>query len=417
MTDYLVIRIGADADEPVSWMAVDDNGTRRGNPGFGSLEDAGREVRERPVIVLVPSADALTVTADVPAKGARLLAALPYALEDQFADDVEDLHFAAGDRLDDGSILVSVVASEKLDGWIERLAEAGITADRIIPEDHGLPRTPNTLSMLVADDGIMFNDGAKTAFTIDGIGPADTVAASGVHDDEDDDAEASRHLLVYCEPAIRERYETEWAQLRAELSSVDLKLLPDGVLPRLAVTVAAGNGINLLQGRYGARVDLGRAFRPWRYAAIFLLAFGVIGMIGKAADYYRLSNEETALREQFQAEYRQLRPNDTREVVDPVATVRSLERTIPTAAGGPQVFLPSMQTLAEALRANEAADVEAVSYRAGVATVRLSAPDIPTLDKIVQAVNASSRFTAELQSATNVGDRVQSRIEIREVGA
>ena len=76
-----------------------------------------------------------------------------------------------------------------------------------------------------------------------------------------------------------------------------------------------------------------------------------------------------------------------------------------------------METLAEALRANDAADVEAVSYRAGVATVRLSAPDIPTLDKIVQAVNASPRFSAELQSATNVGDRVQSRIEIREVGA
>ena len=415
MTDYLVIRIGADADEPVSWMAVDDNGTRRGNPGQGSLEDAAREVRERPVIVLVPSADALTVSADVPAKGARLLAALPYALEDQFADDVDDLHFAAGDRLDDGSILVSVVATDTLDGWIARLAEAGITADKIIPEDHGLPRTPNTLSMLVADDGIMFNDGARTAFTIDGIGPADTIAASGVHDD--DDEESSRHLLVYCEPAIRERYETEWAQLRAELSSVDLKLLPDGVLPRLAVTVASGNGINLLQGRYGARVDLGRAFRPWRFAAIFLLAFGLIGVIGKAADFYRLSNEEAALREQFQAEYQRLRPNDTRDVVDPVATVRSLERTIPTAAGGPQVFLPSMQTLAEALSANEAADVEAVSYRAGVATVRLSAPDIPTLDKIVQAVNASSRFTAELQSATNVGDRVQSRIEIREAGA
>ena len=60
---------------------------------------------------------------------------------------------------------------------------------------------------------------------------------------------------------------------------------------------------------------------------------------------------------------------------------------------------------------------EAVSYRAGVVDVRLSAPDIPTLDKIVQSIDASGRFTASLQSATNVGDRVNSRIQIREGGA
>jgi type II secretion system protein L len=299
--------------------------------------------------------------------------------------------------------------------WLSRLDEAGIEANRVVPENHGLALTPNTLSLLIAEDGVMFNDGVSLQFGLKDIGPAAAVAVSGVSDADNDDA--AKRLLVYCDNESKERFDAELALLRTELSSVDIKLLPDGVLPRLAVTVASGAGINLLQGPFGVRTQAITLLKPWRFAALFLIALGFVGLLAKGADYYRLNNEQAALKAQFIAEYQRIRPGDTRDIVDPMAIVTSLERSLGTAASGPQVFLPSMQTLADALRENDAADVEAVSYRAGVATVRLSAPDIPTLDRIVQAIDASGRFSASLQSATSVGERVQSRITIREAGA
>ena len=300
-------------------------------------------------------------------------------------------------RLESGALSVAVVSHERMNEWLARLRGAGIEPSRLVPENHGLALTPNTLSLLIAENAVMFNDGAAMQFQLNDLGPADAVAASGATSDDNDGS--SRHLLVYCDADAKEAYEAELALLRTELSSVDIKLLPDGVLPRLAVTVASGAGINLLQGPYGVQTQVVTLLRPWRYAAVFLVALGVVGILGKGADYYRLSQEEEALKAQFAAEYQRIRPGDTRDIVDPVAIVTSLERSLGTTAAGPQVFLPSMQTLAEALRQNDAADVEAVSY------------------KIVQAIDASGRFTAALQSATNVGDRVQSRITIREAGA
>jgi hypothetical protein len=97
--------------------------------------------------------------------------------------------------------------------------------------------------------------------------------------------------------------------------------------------------------------------------------------------------------------------------------VNSLRRSQVSTAGGPQLFLPSITSLAEAIRRNNEAEVEAVSYRAGVIDVRLTAPDIPTLDKIVQAIDSSGRFSASLQSADTVGELVNSRIQIREAGS
>ena len=227
-----------------------------------------------------------------------------------------------------------------------------------------------------------------------------------------------RHLLVYCDAPVADEYEKDWALLRHELETVDVHLLPDGALPRLAVTVASGAGINLLQGRFGERTDFSAAFRPWRFAAMLLIGLFIVGIGGKAADYFRLSLEQAELKEQFADVYQQLRPGASRDIVDPIGVVNSLRRgQTDVVAEGPQVFLPSLEQLARALQGNDTVNVEAISYRAGVIDVRLTAPDVPTLDRIVQAVGASGQFNASLQSADSVGDRVNSRIQIREAGA
>ena len=415
MAEFLVLRLGEDTDQPVSWIAVDDRGTRRGNPRSGDLAEAAAEVGDRTLIVLAPASQALTFSTALPAKGSRLLAALPYALEDQVADDIENLHFAPGKRHASGTLPVAVVAKESLERWLGQLRGAGLNPASIIPENHGLARTPNTLSLLVADDQVFFNDGAEMAFVIAGMSPSEAVAAAGSIGDEQ--SETSKHLLVYCDAAVNDQYEKDWALLRHELASVDVNLLPDGVLPRLAVTVASGEGINLLQGRYGHKTEVTAMLRPWRYAAIFLLALGIVGLIGKAADYYRLSAEQSALKLQFTAQYRELRPNDSRDVVDPVSTVRDLRRSIGASNASDPVFLQLLLQIAEALQQNDAAVVESARYRAGVIDIRLNAPDIPTLDRIIKAVNASGRFSATLQTAVSVGERVNSQIRVSEAGA
>lgn len=420
MAEFLVIRLGADEDALASWIVVDDSGTRRTPPVIGPLNEAVKDIGDRGVIVLVPAGETSTLTCDLPAKGARLRAALPFALEEQVADEIENLHFAPGNRRANGKLPVTVVAHDRMAAWLDHLREAGIRPARIVPEEHGLAVVPNTLSLLVAGDQLVFNDGASLEFVMQGLTPTDALMAAGVLDDTgraDATEGVSRHLLVYCEPAAEQRFEEDWDRLRQHLDSVDINLLPDGALPRLAVTVASGAGVNLLQGRYGESTDVGAMLRPWRYAAMLLVALGVLGLAGKAIDYYRLTNEEAALKEQFTAEYRKIRPDDTREVMDPIGTVTSIRRSFGAGGSAPAVFLPSLQQLATALEQNEEAEILAISYRAGVIDVRLTAPDVATLDKIEKSVSESNRFTASIQSTDRIGDQVNSRIQIREVGS
>ena len=59
MSEYLVIRLGDERDETVSWIAVDGNGSRLGPPLTGSLADAALDVQGRDVIALVPATNVL----------------------------------------------------------------------------------------------------------------------------------------------------------------------------------------------------------------------------------------------------------------------------------------------------------------------------------------------------------------------
>jgi general secretion pathway protein L len=418
MAEYFVIRLGDDAPDGVSWIVTDGNGTRLSQPGRGSLQQAALEVSERAVIALVPAAEVLTTTVNLPVRGtAKLLATLPFALEDQVAEDVEKLHFAAGTRRDDGQVPVAIVARERMDFWMETLSEAGIKPAMMVPETYGLARIPGTTSLLVAEDQVFFNDGANTEFVIQGVQPSDALAAAGALKDatgeSDDDARPAPHLLVYCEPEAEQRYQHDWLALRNELPGLDMHLLPDGALPRLAVTIASGAGVNLLQGAYGATTEYRQLFQPWRGAAMLLLGLAVILLAGKGVDYYRLTREHAQLKTQFTELYRQIRPNDTREISDPIGTVSSLKLGL-GGGSGPQVFLPALQELSNALGKNSAVSVEAISYRAGIIDIRVNAPDVASLDAIEKSVSANDRYEASIQSTDQVGERVNSRIQVRE---
>jgi general secretion pathway protein L len=424
MAEYLVIRIGERVDDPAHWMAVDASGARRSAPTTGALHEAAADAGERKVIVLVPGTEVLTTTIDIPVRGAKLQAALPYALEEYLAEDIDKLHFAAGTRRSSGRVPVSVVSRETLAGWLSHLAAAGIRPISLIAENYGLARIPGTISLLIAENRILINDGGDNELVMQDVSPGDALAAIGALDDGDapvDDADAAdspapmpRHLLVYCEPGIDERYELDWMAMRNELESVDVNLLPDGVMPRLAVTVATGAGVNLLQGEFGRKTEYSGLFQPWKYAAMLLLGLFVVTVAGKAAGYYSLAQQEAAYRQQFNEEYQRTAPGAP-EVGDPASVIGSMRaRAGRTAA--PQVFLQSMEHLSRALARNTDARIDAVSYRAGVIDIRISAPNVTTLDSIQQAIGESGRFTASIQSTDQDGERINSRMQIQAKG-
>lgn len=415
MAEYVVIRAG-NALQPSEWVLVDSNGTQKSRVSTGTLEQAAREVGERPVIALVPALDTMTTNIALPIRSAaKVRSALPFALEENVAEDVDNLHFASGPRKEDGLIPVAVTSKANMTRWIETYTAAGIELTRMVPENQGLPSLPGTMSMLIDDRTTFFNDGDRIEFAMQDMKPSDVLVAAGKLGDDQAEEPDSTHVMAFCDAESERRFETDWIALRHELDSVDVNVLQEGALPKLAVTVAAGNGVNLLQGDYGRAPEYAAMLRPWKAAAMLLASLGILALAAKGLDYYQLSAEREALQQQFTTEYREIRPGDTRDIVDPTNTVRSLQRGAGSNSA-PPVFLQSLSALSAAVASNTEASLEAISYRAGVVDIRLVAPDVATLDQIQQEVARDGAFRATIQSAEQVGDVVDGRMQIREDG-
>ena len=68
----------------------------------------------------MPGTDVLLAEPEVPVKaGAKLAQVVPYALEEQLAEDIENLHFAVGKRAQDSlTTPVAVVPRTLMENWI-----------------------------------------------------------------------------------------------------------------------------------------------------------------------------------------------------------------------------------------------------------------------------------------------------------
>src|SRR5512143_577888 len=99
MSETLVIRLRADDAAQASWMIVDANGARSGALQSGPVADALTAAQQRSVLLLLPGSDVTLAAPELPMRGgARLAQAVPYALEEHLASDLEGLHFAVGSR-------------------------------------------------------------------------------------------------------------------------------------------------------------------------------------------------------------------------------------------------------------------------------------------------------------------------------
>jgi len=81
--------------------------------------------------------------------GAKLLQMVSFALEEQMATDIDDLHFAVGRREDRPGTPVAAVSQERMQRWQNAIKAAGIHVEAIYADSSALPVTANGVTLLI----------------------------------------------------------------------------------------------------------------------------------------------------------------------------------------------------------------------------------------------------------------------------
>jgi general secretion pathway protein L len=400
------------APPQAEWLTVDGSGVRRGNVSWGSLNDAAEQSRSHKTIVLVPGTDVLLAEPVLPLKGgAKLAQVVPFALEEQLAADVEDMHFAVGKRDSRPGTPVAAVARARMDEWVDLLKAVGLSTDTIYAETSVLPTVTGAVTVLI-DGKRLYVRRENQPGTVIEVEPLIEALQMALGSGE----ESREHVTIFVSEEDYERERVLLEELREFTASLQLKLLPDGPLPLLATNILKSGAVNLLQGPYAAKTTLNVSFAPWRYAALLATVFVAAHVGLKTWQYFHYKQVESQLDAQITETFQQSLPGAP--VPDPLEARRQVEQILGQLRGtGPTSgMLTTLAMLSEAMAQAPNTNIEALSYRNNVTDLRVLSPSVDSLDRIRQ-VAGERGVTAEIQSTNPRDQKVEGRLQFKKAGA
>jgi len=426
MAETVVIRMPGAAGEETVWVNTDSSGSCTSAVKRGSLGDAADAAAGNRIALLLSPSQILRLFSNIPLKGkAKIMQALPFALEEQLAQDVDDLHFAIGERNAEGGIPVAVVARDAFEDTLEEARSAGLAPDAVMSLADSIPLFPSTTTAWIDGDTATIRTADET-FSIDADElttildmrfPLDVDATSD--DTADGEPAPAKHIKVYCDAPAHDRFADMFESLRLRVESLDVLLIEDHGIAQLANSLAdtgRKQGVNLLQAAYAVKKQLFTLSPAWKLAGALAVVFAVLTLIGDSLSLMQLNRQEQAL-DAAAAETLSKAFPGTGEVADPWGQLQSRMRAAGSTANasGPG-FIEALNVLANAVDKTKGIEFEALSFRNNVIDLRLSAPAVDVLDTLAREVNNSGLFSAEIQSANPQDGAIRGRIQVKVAG-
>jgi general secretion pathway protein L len=412
MPQSLLLRLPAAGQEDTEWLTLDETGAPTPTRQRGSLSLAAAAWPSGRVVVLAPATQILLAEPELPpGSGAKLAKAVPFALEEQLTEDVDQLSFAIGKRRDSGVTPVAAVSRSVLQGWVSELSTAGLDPQAIYTDISLMPESPSQTVLWLEKGRLAVRRPGAMPFAVELSPVKEALVIAGVIPDpleSTPEPKPMENAVLYLTRDDWAAVQGEFQQLMEEFASLKVQLLPDGPLPWLARGLAATDTVNLLQGEFSRTVDYAERWRQWRVAAALAAALLIVHVAAQALQIRQAKHESATLDTQITQVFSSAMPREA--MTDPRRQMQTRLKGIQDSATRPQFFLRSLQTLSAALPPK--ATISALSYRENSIDMTLTAPSLAALSQLTETVGKEG-LTAEIQSSSPVLGGVEAHLHMR----
>jgi general secretion pathway protein L len=360
-------------------------GSQRGLEGLAPAED---------IIVWTPAAETLLLRARLPTRSsAKIVQALPYALEEQLIEPPESLHFAFAHEAD-GALAVAVTRRERMESWLAALAAAGLAPTRLAPVTLSLPLAEGAWTLSFVDGEIVLRSGVRAGLG----GPAEPQPPAWLHaalaEARSESAAPERILLVDAPADLDSAAWREGLGLPLEAMRPGEAAVPDAPL-------------DLLQQHYAPRARMAALKRAYVPAAALLAAWLLATLAFDAIEWARLSRAAGAAEEEMRTLLMKSFP-ETRAILDPAEQMRRGLEDLGARSGiaAPGDMLSLLARAAPAIERESRLRMQGVEYADRALTIRLVASEADA-ESLARTLRARS-LDVDVQRAGG-----ESRLRVR----
>jgi len=418
MAETLYIRIGSQAQDAIHWL-IKANGSNE-IIASGELKNSTEltqlteKAQQRSVITLVPSCDVVLKRLSVPSKSARAMRlAVPYMLEDELAQDVEQLFFAYADidkQLGEGSkdenCFVAAIDRILMQQWLQWFIDAEISCKNMLPDILALPLVKNGCSAIVLNEQILIRQGIWQGLTID-FSTWPVISRQLINSVNNQEAEGEDQQEEFSIHA--------YSALPSDSRELNITAMPEELPLALLAQNVQQQSFNLMQGEFQYKEKRSPIRANWLWAAgiaIFALLFNV-GL--KGSHLLQLNAQQEVINKEIIQRYKTAFPNSKKVRIN---TIKSqLKRKISEAGGeGEQTgFLTMLSKVRPAFEAVPELKPDSLKFDGKRQEIRIQAvaSDYQYFDKFKSEVE-KTQLEVDQGAQSNQGEQVSGSFSISE---
>jgi general secretion pathway protein L len=373
------------------------------------LADLAPAAANRRVTVFVPATDIGLIHANIPTKSKqKMLKAVPYAVEDLLADDVETLHFALGRTNEDGDTAIAVAQLKHMQQWIDALAQANLEPDELIPDVLALPYLPNEWTIFIDGDNAAIRTHEQQGFACDATNLAATLEVAFA--EAKDKAPQRLRLMNFTSQAAPVSL-PEACEISEEMQG------ERSLLHVLAENITDTHSISLLQGSFSRQQKILKLVYPWIPVAAALAGWMVLHAINTTLHINRLDTHVAQLIQQQKDIYKRAFP-DAKKMENPRKLMESKLKELrgnngPAQDGATLSLLSLLDSIAPTLRNAAGLNLGSLNFRGDSMVLEITMGNLEGVEQLKQQLATLQGVVVEVQSVQAQGDKVMGRLKIQ----
>ena len=413
MSEYLLIHYIPGQQDDLQYWALGGDQHASITLGHGKLDELGAIARGKKVTVLIDSHYITLKSVSVPSKNrSKQLLAIPFALEDSLAEDIEDTHFALGKLLSDSDennqVAVIAINRELLRDALALFAEQHIHVDHMTADAMSLPLDNASWSILIDEDNAVIKCGDAQLHNCE-------VSNLGL---------ILNALLEQAEAqpdSITCYYKAGTQDVGALFENIDIpvteKTYQNHPLEIYVTSFKESQSLNILQGEFTAQRESSITWmQPWKSVAAIGGIWIILYLAYVSVLSSRLADDNIALAKNIEMEFKRAIPDAKKMVNMQKRVERRLNdlKSVNSADYG-NSFLNILAEATPALSDNKKIVIKAAIYRNNYIDVDLSATSLQDIEQIKTKLLKSNKIKTVL-STTVEKDKVKGRLRLEAKG-
>ncbi|MCL4116916.1 UNVERIFIED_CONTAM: hypothetical protein GTU68_036538 [Idotea baltica] len=399
VSEFLTVRLSSEPQSPVPWLVWSTSQQEVIASGelssWEQLDELTPYAEKRSCIALLPGNECLIKRVEIPKGAARQFdSMLPFLLEDEVAQDIEDLHLTILDK-DASHATVCGVDREWLKHALELFREANIIFRKVLPDTLAVPFEEQGISALQIDQHWLLRQGHYQSVSISEAWLPMFLQSDWVVAGEEEQATTIFSYTAMPSDDVQQQSGVEWQAKPAELVM--------SLLSQQAIT----SSVNLLTGTFKTKSSFSKYWRVWQKVAIaacLLVAVIVTQQVLKVQQY---EAQAEAYRAESERIFRAVLPGKQR-----IPTISYLKRQMNDEAkkyggsGEGDSLLGWLALLPETLGQVKSIEVESIRYDGNRSEVRLQAKSSDFQHFETARVKLEEKFVVEQGPLNRNGDAV-----------